>query len=166
MLKKLLILQFFLFIYTTSAFAEESITLTTYYPSPYGSYYNLSASNNVTLATVAGSRVGIGTSTPGDKLDVNGNIYYRSEYVLGQIVAQASCTAINPSGGYTWSVRRECSALTPDCTTVCANLGKTCFNSLHIYGNQPHTAEYQLGLQTYRYEGCGGGCGPNYCCCE
>ncbi|MBU2221875.1 MAG: hypothetical protein KJ722_04575, partial [Candidatus Omnitrophica bacterium] len=49
----------------TLAFAEETITITTYYPSPYGSYYNLTASNNVTLANVTGSRVGIGTATPG-----------------------------------------------------------------------------------------------------
>ncbi|MBU0502754.1 MAG: tail fiber domain-containing protein, partial [Candidatus Omnitrophota bacterium] len=52
------------------AFAEETITITTYYPSPYGSYYNLTASNNVTLANVTGSRVGIGTATPGTKLHV------------------------------------------------------------------------------------------------
>ncbi len=76
MAKKFLILLSFIFLFVPFVFAEESITLTTYYPSPYGSYYNFSASNNVTLATVAGSRVGIGTLTPGEKLEVNGAIKF------------------------------------------------------------------------------------------
>ncbi|MBI3991478.1 MAG: hypothetical protein HY350_04940 [Candidatus Omnitrophica bacterium] len=44
--------------------AEESITITTYYPSPYGSYNELYVAGNT----------GIGTSTPVAKLDVRGNI--------------------------------------------------------------------------------------------
>ena len=49
----------FLFL-CTSAFAAEQITITTYYPSPYGSYYDLYIANNV----------GIGTSSPSGKLEV------------------------------------------------------------------------------------------------
>lgn len=44
------------------AFAEESITITTYYPSPYGSYASLYVANNV----------GIGTSSPYGPLHVTG----------------------------------------------------------------------------------------------
>ena len=43
----------------------DSVTLTTYYPSPSGDYANLHVSGNV----------GVGTSAPSQKLDVNGNIH-------------------------------------------------------------------------------------------
>ncbi|MFH1398108.1 MAG: hypothetical protein ABIH27_06140 [Candidatus Omnitrophota bacterium] len=76
MAKKFLILLSFIFLSIPFAFADESITLATYYPSPYGSYYNFSSSNNVTLANVVGSRVGIGTLAPGEKLEVNGAIKF------------------------------------------------------------------------------------------
>lgn len=42
--------------------AEESITITTYYPSPYGSYNDLYVANNV----------GIGTASPASKLNISG----------------------------------------------------------------------------------------------
>jgi len=44
--------------------AQEQLTITTYYPSPYGSYNELSTASNTYLATSGGS-VGIGTSNPG-----------------------------------------------------------------------------------------------------
>ncbi|MDD2702530.1 MAG: hypothetical protein PHC33_00790 [Candidatus Omnitrophica bacterium] len=55
-----------------SVFAED-LTITTYYPSPYGSYEELQTSNNTYLAT-GGGFVGIGNTTAGEKLDVTGNI--------------------------------------------------------------------------------------------
>ncbi|MBU2222347.1 MAG: hypothetical protein KJ722_06990 [Candidatus Omnitrophica bacterium] len=42
-------------------FAEETITITTYYPSPYGSYNNLTVANNLTVlgsAKINGSVIG------------------------------------------------------------------------------------------------------------
>src|SRR3989338_5707585 len=53
--------------------ATENITITTYYPAPYGSYAELSTTGNTYLAT-EGGRVGIGTMTPGAKLEVNGRV--------------------------------------------------------------------------------------------
>lgn len=53
----------FLFILVGSGaflFAEEAITITTYYPSPYGSYQDLYVANEL----------GVGTTDPGTKLDV------------------------------------------------------------------------------------------------
>ncbi len=49
------------------ALGDENLTLTTYYPSPYGSYNQLSTAGNTYLATNSGN-VGIGTTKPGAKL--------------------------------------------------------------------------------------------------
>jgi hypothetical protein len=58
----------------------EGITLTTYYPAPYGAYDELSTTGNTYLATTSGN-VGIGTTAPGTKFQIfpstggiNGNI--------------------------------------------------------------------------------------------
>ncbi len=51
----------------------ETFTITTYYPSPYGSYNELSTYSNTYLAMNSGN-VGIGTSKPTAKLEVAGTI--------------------------------------------------------------------------------------------
>jgi hypothetical protein len=51
----------------------EDLTITTYYPSPFGSYDQLTTANSTFLATAAGM-VGIGNTAPTEKLDVTGNI--------------------------------------------------------------------------------------------
>ncbi|MEK6732245.1 MAG: hypothetical protein AABY55_01335 [Candidatus Omnitrophota bacterium] len=52
----------------------EDITLTTYYPAPYGAYDELSTTGKTCLATTSGN-VGIGTTNPTEKLDMeDGNI--------------------------------------------------------------------------------------------
>ena len=71
------------------SFADETITLTTYYPAPYGIYKELranaiaigkdyryySSTSGLTDGTlIVSGRVGIGTSVPQAKLDVNGKI--------------------------------------------------------------------------------------------
>jgi hypothetical protein len=53
------IVLFFLFALLSLSFAED-LTITTYYPSPYGSYNNLYVANNV----------GIGTPSPQEALDI------------------------------------------------------------------------------------------------
>jgi len=50
---------------------SETLNITTYYPAPYGGYVSLLTTNNTYLARDAGS-VGIGTASPGAKLDVRG----------------------------------------------------------------------------------------------
>lgn len=54
------------------SFAQESITITTYYPSPFGSYNELTTTGNTYLATSSGN-VGIGTASPVRKLAVVGD---------------------------------------------------------------------------------------------
>lgn len=62
----------FLF-YLSSVFAaDETLTITTYYPSPYGSYNEFKVASNTWLAYSSGS-VGIGTTGPNAKLEVYGS---------------------------------------------------------------------------------------------
>ena len=84
---------------------------------------------------------------------------------LGQLYAQATCVALGGSGHIS-SVQRACSSSAPDCGATCSNLGKTCFNSLHIYDSSWFTTKGEAGIQTHIYNGCSGGCGPNLCCCR
>jgi len=79
MIKKILvalILVCSLWFLVTFVYAQqqESITITTYYPSPYGVYKELTTTDNTYLATQGGN-VGIGTTNPGAKLDVAGRIW-------------------------------------------------------------------------------------------
>jgi hypothetical protein len=96
---------------------------------------------------------------------------FAQDDVDAQVLAQAACTALKTEGGWSFAIRRECSAFSVDCNTLCSNLTEgqagqlRCFNSLHIYANQPSSSVASIGLKTYRYNSCGGGCGPNYCCC-
>jgi hypothetical protein len=89
----------------------------------------------------------------------------------GQMLAEATCTSLNTRGGWTFAVRRNCGHRARTCAHVCrkreAQAGSlSCFNSLHIYHKMatPHTG--RTGMKVYKYNGCGGGCGPNYCCCR
>lgn len=43
---------------------EEGLTITTYFPAPYGSYRDLTTTGNTYLATDGSSNVGIGTTAP------------------------------------------------------------------------------------------------------
>ena len=56
------------FLFSSSVFAEE-VKVSTYYPSPYGSYKNLDSSSDTHLATTSGN-VGIGTAAPDGRLHV------------------------------------------------------------------------------------------------
>ena len=50
---------------------SETLTMTTYYPAPYGGYASL-LTTGLTLLARDGNSVGIGTPTPGAKLDIKG----------------------------------------------------------------------------------------------
>jgi hypothetical protein len=48
----------------------EDVTITTFYPSPFGDYDELTTKGKTTLATDSTANVGIGTTAPGAKLDI------------------------------------------------------------------------------------------------
>ena len=63
-----------LLLLATAGYAlAETMTLTTYYPSPRGVYNELKTMGQTILAQNGGN-VGIGTATPSQKLDVAGNV--------------------------------------------------------------------------------------------
>lgn len=70
--KLLLVLIVFFFVSVhPRIISSESFHLTTYYPAPYGGYARL-LTTDITLLAVKGGNVGIGTTSPGYKLDVQG----------------------------------------------------------------------------------------------
>jgi hypothetical protein len=90
----------------------------------------------------------------------------------GQILAQATCTAMRPDTGFTFAVQRICEGGAPSCAEICGNLSEqqagdlSCFGALHLYANPFFTADETLGLKTLKQTDCGVTvCGPNYCCC-
>ena len=125
LLKSVFLISFLLFICASGVFATEEITITTYYPSPYGSYNSLqtdklgvgdnngdgawtSADVPVTTGDVwIKGKVGIGTMTPGYKLEVQGGgltaIFGASSSgvaIIGQGTSGVgvSCTATSGAG--------------------------------------------------------------------
>ncbi|MFH0912690.1 MAG: hypothetical protein V1884_00175 [Candidatus Omnitrophota bacterium] len=72
-LKAVAVILFLILGVVSFAFCEEeSYTITTYYPSPYGVYNELTTYSNTNLAIQSG-KVGIGTTSPSVKLHVYGD---------------------------------------------------------------------------------------------
>ncbi|MFH1640505.1 MAG: hypothetical protein ABIA66_00940 [Candidatus Omnitrophota bacterium] len=84
------IMVFFISSVFLLSFAEETLTVTTYYPSPYGSYNELTTADNTYLATTGGS-VGIGTTSPQHKVQI------------GEIASTSTATPDTLSLGGTYS---------------------------------------------------------------
>jgi len=85
---------FFILALFSSGFAEEeSFTITTYYPSPYGSYNELSTTSNTYLATGGSGKVIVGTRTtpnPDYKLDVAGTANVEKLCIKGKCISDWS----------------------------------------------------------------------------
>lgn len=71
---------------------SESVILNTYYPSPSAIYVKMIATADAYLARDSGS-VGIGTSAPAQKLDVNGDVHAVGYYVGSANTAYVSVSA-------------------------------------------------------------------------
>ncbi|XP_045169411.1 uncharacterized protein LOC123532117 [Mercenaria mercenaria] len=85
-------------------------------------------------------------------------------------IAQGTCTSLITESDHIYAVRRTCTSNTPTtCDAVCSNIGKKCFNALHVYSGKilGGTESGKQGLHTYKYNSCTGtNCGPNFCCCS
>lgn len=87
-----------LLLFTPFAFMDtEEVKLTTYYPSPLGLYTKMWVTQDAYLATSSGN-VGIGTTSPTQKLDVEGQIRVRG----GNPAAGKVLTALNANGDSDW----------------------------------------------------------------
>ena len=109
------------------AIAEE-VTLTTYYPSPRGVYEELRTTQNTWLAT-EGGRVGIGTASPNEKLEVNGGV--RLNPVSS---ARPSCTA--QTRGTLWFERDvPAQGRLVDRLEFCARVGENDYEWILVTGS-------------------------------
>lgn len=66
----------------------EQLSFSTYYPAPYGVYQEFTTTSKTALATNSQAtdpqaKVGIGTDTPSEKLDVIGNIHASGDVCIG-----------------------------------------------------------------------------------
>ena len=92
----------------------ESVTVSTFYPSPFGSYQSLTTTGVTNLATGAVGNVVIGTSGAGvSKLDVTGNTR-----VAGNLTVTGSLTMT--AGGATGILQVACDGTTSKCYAVYA----------------------------------------------
>ena len=78
--KALLLMALFFLCWQPRVLNSETLTLTTYYPAPYGGYVSLLTTGKTLLARDGGS-VGVGMTNPGQKLDVTGNIRASGETI-------------------------------------------------------------------------------------
>ncbi len=74
--KALALLTLFFLCWRPASLGSETLTMTTYYPAPYGGYARILTTNQTILARDSGN-VGIGTNAPVVKLDVRGGLDVR-----------------------------------------------------------------------------------------
>ncbi|MFA5305772.1 MAG: hypothetical protein WDL99_08960 [Candidatus Omnitrophota bacterium] len=128
---KILIFQFsFIFILMFSAFGQETVTITTYYPAPYGVYnqfvtQTLGVGDNNNDGSLNGSdapdpsnaaqagnvwikgRVGINTTTPHARLEVNKTVAFRPQAtapscIEGAVYYDQAAKAFKYCNGSSW----------------------------------------------------------------
>ncbi|MGA2775832.1 MAG: hypothetical protein ABSE81_07230 [Candidatus Omnitrophota bacterium] len=110
------------FVFIQSAVSDETLTITTYYPSPYGSYHELRSQRMAigidyiqgatycwpggtctttipnTASLVVEGNVGIGTPTPVNTLDVESNLAVGADY-SGKLAAPSNGAIIEGNVG-------------------------------------------------------------------
>lgn len=94
------LLAFFLLAWHPGFIGSETLTLTTYYPAPYGGYVSLLTTNQTLLARDGGN-VGIGTAGPGSKLHVAGITQITDDTASADTAAYGTFGVTRPASGQT-----------------------------------------------------------------
>ncbi|MBI3505210.1 MAG: hypothetical protein HY059_10230 [Proteobacteria bacterium] len=127
--------------------ASESMTLTTYYPSPAGIYKNLTSTHQTVLARDGGN-VGIGTSAPGATLEVKGTMK-----VLGAWQHRAANTVYQAEtdGFVVGLIGGNADAIEDDFVYICSGSDRGLVNECYgTDGGQPGAATIRTrGMGAY-----------------
>lgn len=94
------LLAFFLLAWHPGFIGSETLTLTTYYPAPYGGYVSLLTTNQTLLARDGGN-VGIGIAGPGSKLHVAGATQITDGNAAADTAAYGTFGVTRPASGQT-----------------------------------------------------------------
>jgi hypothetical protein len=95
-------LAFLLLAWHPGFLGSETLTLTTYYPAPYGGYVSLLTTNQTLLARDGGN-VGIQTQSPGSVLHVNGITQVVDPAASADTAAYGTFGVTRPANGNTLS---------------------------------------------------------------
>lgn len=94
------LLAFLLLAWHPGFIGSETLTLTTYYPAPYGGYVSLLTTNQTLLARDGGN-VGIGTAGPGSKLHVAGVTQITDGVAAADTASYGTFGVTRPASGQT-----------------------------------------------------------------
>jgi hypothetical protein len=148
MRRGLILVSILIFMGLSLALADESIVITTYYPSPYGNYNELrankmsvgSAYNNFSSFPltdgnlIVSGKVGIGTANPSARLEVAGNVKIvdgtqGAGKVLtsdaGGLASWKSTTSSCPCGTC-WAANMAGNGSYSNCGCICTPAGWSC----------------------------------------
>jgi len=152
---------------------SESVTLSTYYPAPSGVYTNMITTGATYLARDGGTgtRVGLGTTSPSYKLDVNGDIGVGAGYKY--TTAAGNDLNLDAPSGRSLYLKVGGTTMVTTGSTGNVGIGMASSNKLGVSGSLEATGPIQTrqgsscsGPFSYNYSGPGGGsvglCGGQY----
>lgn len=122
------------------ALSTEQLSMSTYYPSPYGVYKNLRSTDDAAFAYTTG-RVGIGTQTPSGKLHVagTGDVILNTSGNLGVGTANPQAKVHFSGGGGNMLFDANNGIVTvgtTDTSSIYATGLKMAISNIHVQGNE------------------------------
>lgn len=132
----------FLALMRAEPLSTEQLTMTTYYPAPYGVYKEMRVTDESYLAyAAAAARVGIGTTSPGGKLHVTGtgNVIFNTTGNLGVGTTnpQAKVHFSGGGGNMLFDAANGVVAVgTTDTSPMYGTSIKVAQSNIHVQGNE------------------------------